>query len=194
MTSNECPSRAINADCRVIGTTSSAAQVTPDLFTKSMAELAQEQGAEVTIATVDGLEFSEDGKAPSAILSTNEKGEPVKIEATDVVFTAGPWTASVAKKLLGENALAALEIVPRYLCIARVFISSPSSFYFQPVLHICDIQAQHSNHCALALYRIDHFRRRYHKPGGLPEKRWDPVHVRRSYGPSKAATTHRKSN
>lgn len=79
-----------------------------------MAELAQERGAKVTIATVDGLEFAEDDKSPSAILATNERGESVKIEAADVVFAAGPWTASVAKTLLGKRASAALEIVPRY--------------------------------------------------------------------------------
>lgn len=97
-----------------MGTTSSTAQVTPGRFTEAMVELAQEKGVTVTIASVDGLEFSDDGSSPSTILATKENGEPVKIQATDVVFAAGPWTASVAKKLLGKNASAALEIVPRY--------------------------------------------------------------------------------
>ena len=124
-----------------------------------MAELAQERGAKVTIATVDGLEFAEDGKSPSTILATNERGESVKIEATDIVFAAGPWTASVAKTLLGKRASAALEIVPRYLCVAFARTSSFNSSCAQPVLYLCHIQTQYSNECALALYGALHSRR-----------------------------------
>lgn len=124
-----------------------------------MVELAQERGAKVTIATVDGLEFAEDGESPSAILATNEKGESVKIEATDVVFAAGPWTASVATTLLGKNASAALEIVPRYLCVAFVHALSFNSLHTQPVLYVCHIQTQYSNECALTLYGAFHSRR-----------------------------------
>lgn len=100
---------------RIIGTPSSTAQVNPHLFTKSMVELAEERGIKVTIATVDGLEFAEDGKTPSAVLATNDAGEQIKIPATDVLFAAGPWTASVAKKLLGKKAGAALDIGPRHV-------------------------------------------------------------------------------
>jgi glycine/D-amino acid oxidase-like deaminating enzyme len=124
-----------------------------------MAELAQERGAKVTIATVDGLEFAEDGKSPSAILATDEKGESVKIEATDVIFAAGPWTASVAKTLLGKRASAALEIVPRYLCVVFTRALLFNSLRIQPMLYVCHIQTQHSNECALTLYGAFHSRR-----------------------------------
>jgi glycine/D-amino acid oxidase-like deaminating enzyme len=133
-----------------------------------MAELAQERGAKVAIATVDGLEFAEDGKSPSAILATDERGESIKIEATDVIFAAGPWTASVAKTLLGKGASAALEIVPRYLCITFTPALLFDSLRAQPVLHVCYIQTQYCNECALALYGAFHSRRYLRKSGSLP--------------------------
>jgi glycine/D-amino acid oxidase-like deaminating enzyme len=100
---------------RVMGEPSSTAQINPHLFTKSMVELAEERGVKVTIASVDGMEFEEDGKTPAGVLATNDSGERIKIPATDVLFAAGPWTATVAKKLLGRRANAALDIGPRYI-------------------------------------------------------------------------------
>jgi glycine/D-amino acid oxidase-like deaminating enzyme len=85
-----------------------------------MVELAEERGVKVTIASVDGIEFEEDGSTPAAVLATDDSGEPIKIPATDVLFAAGPWTASVAKKLLGKRANAALDIEPRYISALAV--------------------------------------------------------------------------
>lgn len=105
----------------IMGTPDSTAQVTPDQFTKVMVELAQERGVKLTIATVDGLEFAEDGESPLNILATDESGEQVKIQATDVIFAAGPWTSSVAEKLLGKKASAALDIIPSPCSTSVIF-------------------------------------------------------------------------
>lgn len=67
----------------------------------------------MTIATVDGVEFSKDQARPVAVLATDEAGNQKRIPATDIVFTAGPWTASLAQKLLGQRAGAALDVQPR---------------------------------------------------------------------------------
>lgn len=88
-----------------------------------MADLAKEQGVNVTIATVDGIEFAEDGLKPLAVLATDDSGNQVRLPATDVVFAAGPWTASVAKKLLGRRAYAALDIGPRCVLSSVLFFS-----------------------------------------------------------------------
>ncbi|KAG8863392.1 hypothetical protein FRC20_010800 [Serendipita sp. 405] len=104
-----------------IGTTSSTAQVTPDQFTKAIAELAQEAGVKITIASVDGLEFDETGIRPTTVIATDDSGQQVKLEATDVVFSAGPWTSSLAKKLLGSKAGAALDIEPSPCSTSVIF-------------------------------------------------------------------------
>jgi glycine/D-amino acid oxidase-like deaminating enzyme len=96
--------------------------VTPDLFTKSIASLAEERGVHVTIATVDGIKFDKDDIKPSSVLATTDEGIEISIPCTDVLFAAGPWTATLAKKLLGKRASAALDIEPRFVIYILYFI------------------------------------------------------------------------
>ncbi|CCA66858.1 hypothetical protein PIIN_00619 [Serendipita indica DSM 11827] len=104
----------------VIGDSSSTAQVTPGLFTEAMVSLAQEKGVKVTIATVTGIEMDGSG-LPTAVIATNDQGERIRVEATDVLFATGPWTASLAKKVLGKRAGSALDIEPSRCSTSVVF-------------------------------------------------------------------------
>jgi glycine/D-amino acid oxidase-like deaminating enzyme len=47
------------------------------------------------------------------VVAETDEGQRETFHATDVVFAAGPWTGNLAKKLLGERAGAAGDIVPR---------------------------------------------------------------------------------
>ncbi|RAL08325.1 FAD-dependent oxidoreductase [Aspergillus homomorphus CBS 101889] len=70
------------------------AQVHPYLFTTSIAKLAEESGAKITLGSVTGINYSED--AVQSVTYTDKKsGESQTISATDVVVAAGPWTRTV---------------------------------------------------------------------------------------------------
>ncbi|KAE8354773.1 FAD dependent oxidoreductase [Aspergillus coremiiformis] len=70
------------------------AQVHPYLFTTSIAKLAEEKGAKITLGSVTGIEYSEDA-VQSVTYINKESGESHTIPATDIVIAAGPWTRSV---------------------------------------------------------------------------------------------------
>ncbi|RAH41138.1 NAD(P)/FAD-dependent oxidoreductase [Aspergillus brunneoviolaceus CBS 621.78] len=70
------------------------AQVHPYLFTTSIAKLAEESGAKITLGSVTGINYSED--AVQSVTYTDKKtGESQTISATDVIVAAGPWTRTV---------------------------------------------------------------------------------------------------
>ena len=72
------------------------AQVHPYQFTTSMAQLAEEAGAKIVIGSVKSIDYSADGKAVEGVTySDKQSGETVKIPATDVIISAGPWTRAV---------------------------------------------------------------------------------------------------
>lgn len=104
-----------------MGTESTTAQVTPAEFTRSMIDLAQDKGTNLTIASAESLEFEADGVTLKCVRAVDEKGETLEIPATDIVLAAGPWTARLASKLLGTRAGAALDIEPRFV----VALSAP---------------------------------------------------------------------
>ena len=106
---------ALTSFYSIMGTESTTAQVTPAEFTRSMIDLAQEKGVKLTIASAESLEFEADGVTPKCVRAVDEKGETIEIPATDIVLAAGPWTASLASKLLGKRAGAALDIEPRFV-------------------------------------------------------------------------------
>lgn len=77
-----------------MGDPSTTAQVHPYMFTTSMAELAQEKGAEVILGSVTGIDYT-DGKVNSVTYESKETGEVNKLPATDVILSAGPWTRTI---------------------------------------------------------------------------------------------------
>ena len=95
----------------VIGTDKTTAQVTPGDFTRSIAEEAHKSGVEITIASVTDLIHLTDGMME--VVAETDEGQREVFHATDVVFAAGPWTGKLANELLGEEAGAAGDIVPR---------------------------------------------------------------------------------
>ncbi|KAK1149838.1 hypothetical protein N8T08_003391 [Aspergillus melleus] len=70
------------------------AQVHPYLFTTSIAKLAEEKGAKITLGSVTGIGYSGDA-VESVSYTDKETGEARTIPATDIVVAAGPWTRSV---------------------------------------------------------------------------------------------------
>ncbi|EAU32429.1 conserved hypothetical protein [Aspergillus terreus NIH2624] len=70
------------------------AQVHPYLFTTSMAKLAEEKGAKVTLGSVTNIGYADDA-VESVTYTDKESGDSKTIPATDVVIAAGPWTRSV---------------------------------------------------------------------------------------------------
>ncbi|KAI0396551.1 FAD dependent oxidoreductase [Xylariaceae sp. FL0594] len=102
-------SRSLNA-YENIGTPENTAQVHPELFTRSMAQLAEDAGVRiVTGARVTRINTVEDAdaavesvtyekKAGGAAAQQEEEGEEVTQKATEVIVTAGPWT----RKLLPQ--------------------------------------------------------------------------------------------
>lgn len=81
-----------------MGDPSTTAQVHPYQFTTSMAELAKQKGADIRVgAAVKSLEYSADGSSITGVVyeDKNEGGKEVKLSATDVVVSAGPWTRTV---------------------------------------------------------------------------------------------------
>ncbi|KAK6956756.1 hypothetical protein Daesc_002036 [Daldinia eschscholtzii] len=81
-----------------MGTPENTAQVHPELFTRSMAQLAEEKGVKiVTGARVTSINKTADGKSVESV--TYEKdGKEERLPTTDCVVAAGPWT----RRLLPE--------------------------------------------------------------------------------------------
>ncbi|KAI1208283.1 FAD dependent oxidoreductase [Annulohypoxylon truncatum] len=76
----------------VMSTPDKTAQVHPELFTRSMAQLAEEQGAKiVTGARVTTINKTADGKSVESVTYIKDGKEEV-LPATDCVVAAGPWT------------------------------------------------------------------------------------------------------
>lgn len=94
-----------------IGGVDSTGQVHPFQMTNALVDLSKERGVNVIIGEVSDVTFGKDG-LPSRVQVTTDGGEEI-IQATDVVFAAGPWTGKLAMKLLGAKAGRAVEIEPR---------------------------------------------------------------------------------
>lgn len=70
------------------------AQVHPYQFTTSMAKLAEEKGAKITLGSVRKIDMP-DNTVKSVTYQDKESGQAMTIPATDVIVAAGPWTTSV---------------------------------------------------------------------------------------------------
>lgn len=74
-----------------MGTPDDTAQVHPELFTRSMAQLAEEKGVRiVTGARVTAITKGSDGHVESVTYTKDGKDE--KLPTTDCVVATGPWT------------------------------------------------------------------------------------------------------
>ncbi|KAF8710574.1 FAD dependent oxidoreductase, partial [Rhizoctonia solani] len=88
-----------------IGDEETTAQAHPFHLTQTLAEVAQSRGVQIHLgATASKINFaSESNKVPTELVATTSDGSEIVIPATDVVFAAGPWTGTLARKLLGKK-------------------------------------------------------------------------------------------
>ena len=77
-----------------MGTPNDTAQVHPYQFATSMAQLAEEKGAQIILGSVTSIDSS-DGAVKSVTYKEKETSKSHTIPATDVIISAGPWTQSV---------------------------------------------------------------------------------------------------
>lgn len=69
------------------------AQCHPYLFTTSMARLAEENGVYFAEGTVETIEYSDNrDQVRSVRCRGKQSGKEYKLDATDVILAAGPWT------------------------------------------------------------------------------------------------------
>lgn len=76
-----------------MGTPENTAQVHPELFTRSMAQLAEEKGVEIiTGARVTAINKTQDGSTVESVTYLRD-GQETQLPTTDCVVAAGPWTS-----------------------------------------------------------------------------------------------------
>ena len=78
-----------------LGDSSTTAQVHPQLFTRAMADMAREQGAEIKMGTLTHVDPHGAG-----YVATVSKADGSKYEiggVSDIVIAAGPWTGALLK-------------------------------------------------------------------------------------------------
>ncbi|XXG95704.1 hypothetical protein Hte_001974 [Hypoxylon texense] len=81
-----------------MGNPENTAQVHPELFTRSMAQLAEDRGVKiVTGARVTNINKTADGKGVESVTYVKD-GKEENLPTTDCVIAAGPWT----RRLLPE--------------------------------------------------------------------------------------------
>ena len=73
---------------------SHSAQVNPFLYTTNMARLAAEKGAQVIIGKATNIKYSADNddRSVTSVEYTTQNGSVERLDATDVIVAAGPWT------------------------------------------------------------------------------------------------------
>jgi glycine/D-amino acid oxidase-like deaminating enzyme len=115
-----------------MGTPDNTAQVHPELFTRSMAQLAEDKGVKiVTGARVTAINKSKDGKSVESV--TYEKdGKQETLATTDCVVAAGPWTSRLLPEVLVTAARAHSVVIktPKPVSAYALFtaIALPSGF------------------------------------------------------------------
>ncbi|TVY20213.1 putative oxidoreductase [Lachnellula arida] len=77
-----------------MGTPNTTAQVHPFLFTTSMAELAQAAGAKIVFGSVTEIDYTGHG-VKGVVYTDKETKEAKRLDATDVILAAGPWSRSI---------------------------------------------------------------------------------------------------
>ena len=74
-----------------LGTPSNCGQVNPYMFTKTLAELAEEKGAKIIIGSATAINFKKDSQGIKSVQYT-QNGTINSLPATDILLSAGPWT------------------------------------------------------------------------------------------------------
>lgn len=78
-----------------MGTPDNTAQVHPELFTRSMAQLAEDKGVKIiTGARVTAINKSQDGSQVESVTYLKD-GKEEHLPTTDCVVSAGPWTSKL---------------------------------------------------------------------------------------------------
>ncbi|KAI0994935.1 hypothetical protein K3495_g13246 [Podosphaera aphanis] len=70
------------------------AQVHPFFFTKTMADLAMEEGVEILFGRVTAISFTSN-RVHEIIYEDKDSGASHKLTATDLILAAGPWTSQI---------------------------------------------------------------------------------------------------
>ncbi|KAF7514361.1 hypothetical protein GJ744_000131 [Endocarpon pusillum] len=79
-----------------MGTPENTAQVHPYQFTTSMAQLAQEKGAEIILGSVKSINYKDNDNAVESITYiAKNTNTSTTVPATDIILTLGPWTQSL---------------------------------------------------------------------------------------------------
>lgn len=82
-----------------LGDERTTAQVHPRLLTQKLAEKADR----IVNAQAESIETGPDGK-PLAVIAKDKDGKQVKLDCSDVVVAAGPWSGQLMKKLFKGDA------------------------------------------------------------------------------------------
>ncbi|KAK9900689.1 FAD dependent oxidoreductase [Cystobasidium minutum MCA 4210] len=82
-----------------LGDERTTAQVHPRLLTQKLAESADK----IIYAQAERIETSGSDGKPSAVLAKGKDGNEVKVDCTDVVVAAGPWSGQLVKKLFKND-------------------------------------------------------------------------------------------
>jgi glycine/D-amino acid oxidase-like deaminating enzyme len=77
-----------------MGDLNTTAQVHPFLFTTSIADLAKEAGANIIFGSVTEIDYTGHG-VKGVVYKDKETKEEKRLDATDVILAAGPWSANV---------------------------------------------------------------------------------------------------
>ncbi len=76
------------------GNPNNSGQVNPYMFTKTLAELAEDKGVKVILGSAFAIDYTED-KSGIESVQYRENGNPKTITATDILLSAGPWTTKI---------------------------------------------------------------------------------------------------
>lgn len=77
-----------------IGNPSNSAQVNPCLFTKTLAELAEEKEAKIVKSSATAINFKENGQSIESVQYSHNDGSK-SLEATHIILSAGSWTSKL---------------------------------------------------------------------------------------------------
>ncbi|KAK8041634.1 FAD dependent oxidoreductase [Apiospora rasikravindrae] len=82
-----------------MGTPDNTAQVHPELFTRAMAQLAEDKGVKiVTGAKATAINKSDDGKSVVSV-TYDKDGKQETLPTTDCIVAAGPWTSKLLPRI-----------------------------------------------------------------------------------------------
>lgn len=114
-----------------MGTPDDTAQVHPELFTRSMAQLAEEKGVKiVTGARVTAITKGSNGRVES--LTYTKDGKDEQLPTTDCIVAAGPWTSRILPNIPVQSSRAHSIVIktPKTVSPYALFtsIALPSGF------------------------------------------------------------------